>query len=96
MLFDKGRELPVATLRRAPHSVFARMLGELQQWLAARWSWFLPRTLPVAVAIVGLFAVLGAVDYLRRAPAAAITMDDGPSTEPAPTYGFHVKLVVQQ
>ena len=96
MLFDKGRELPVATLRRAPHSTFARMIGELQQWLAARWSWLRPRTLPVAVAIAGMFAVIGAVDYLRRAPAAAITMADGPATEPAPAYGFHVRLVVQQ
>lgn len=95
MLFDQARELPVATVRRAPHAWFGRILGDLQQWLAARWSWLRPRTLPVLVAVAGMFAVISAVNYLSRPPAAAITMSDLPSTEPAPTYNFHVKLVLR-
>ncbi len=94
MLFDQATDLPMATVRRAPRSTIPRIIGELEQWLAARWSWLRPRTLPVVVALVGMFAVLNAVNYLSRPPAAAITMDDVPTTE-APSYGFHVKLVLQ-
>jgi hypothetical protein len=94
MLFDQARDLPMATVRRAPHSTIPRIVGELEQWFSARWAWLRPRTLPALVALVGMFAVLSAVNYLSRPPAAAITMADVPTTE-APTYGFHVKLVLQ-
>jgi hypothetical protein len=96
MLFDQPRELPIATVRRAGGSTFARWMGAFRHWIGARWSWLRPRTVPVVVALVGMFAVLNAVNYLARPPAAAITMDDGPNTEaPAPAYGFHVRLVLQ-
>ncbi len=79
-------------MRRAPRSAIPRMVGELEQWFAARWTWLRPRTVPTLVALVSMFAVLNAVSYLSRPPAAAITMTDVPTTE-APTYGFHVTLV---
>ncbi len=94
MLFDRARDLPMATVRRAPRSTIPRIVGELEYWLAARWAWLRPRTLPALVALVGMFAVLNAVNYLSRPPAAAISMGDVPTTE-TPSYGFHVKLVLQ-
>ncbi len=96
MLFDQARELPIATVLRAPRTGMARTIGGLSQWLGEHWAWLRPRTVPVLVALVGMFAVLNAVNYLSRPPAAAIEMNDHPSTDVQPTYGFHVKLVLQQ
>ena len=96
MLFEKGWELPTATLRRAPRTGMARAIGGLSQWLGEQWAWLRPRTVPVLVALVGMFAVLNAVNYLSRPPATAIEMTDRPNTDVQPTYGFHVKLVLQQ
>lgn len=61
-------ELPVATVR--PRETRARaivMLVELERWLAARWSWLRPRTVPVIVASLGLLFVLASADYLAHA-----------------------------
>lgn len=66
MLFDQVRELPVATVRRAPRTLLPRLAGDLSRWLLARWEWFRPRMIPVAVALVGMLAVLRAVDYLSH------------------------------
>ncbi len=85
----------MATVRRAPRSTLPRIAGELQHWLAERWTWLRPRTLPALVALLGMFVVLSAVNYLSHPPAVAITMSDVPTTE-APTYAFHVKLVLQE
>jgi hypothetical protein len=66
--FDHGpAEFPVATLR--PRNASARMtalVGALEQWLAARWQWFRPRTLPCAVACLGMLAVMASADYLAH------------------------------
>jgi len=64
MLFDQGRELPVATVRRAPRSKLAMLAGDLSRWLSARWDWLRPRTVPMIVAFVGMLAVLQAASYL--------------------------------
>lgn len=68
MIFDQGpSELPVATLRprepRAWATVLARDLGA---WIAARWHWLRPRTVPVLVAAMGMFWVLAAANYLTH------------------------------
>lgn len=89
MLFDRGRELPVATVYGAP------LRDQLVRWFAARWAWLRPRALPVAVALVGMFVVLNAVNYLAHPPAAAAVAASAPQ-DPAPAYGFHIKLVLQQ
>jgi hypothetical protein len=68
VLFDHGPvEFPVATLR--PREARARviaLLADLQHWLAARWAWFRPRTVPCAVAGLGMFAVIASADYLAH------------------------------
>ena len=68
VLFDHGpAEFPVATVR--PREARARviaLLADLQHWLAARWAWFRPRTVPCAVAALGMFAVMASADYLAH------------------------------
>ena len=63
--FDHGpAEFPVAMLR--PRHLAAQVtaiLGALDRWLAARWQWFRPRTVPCAVAALGMMAVMASVDY---------------------------------
>jgi hypothetical protein len=68
VLFDPGTgELPTATLRpRAPGARATALLEDLKRWLAARWSWLRPRTVPVAVAGLGMWAVLASADYLAH------------------------------
>jgi hypothetical protein len=67
VIFDQRGELPVATL--VPHERRTQViaeLGALRSWLAARWSWLRPRTVPVLVATAGMFAVLMSADYLAH------------------------------
>jgi hypothetical protein len=67
MLFDpRPAELPVATVRSG-QSRTAAFVGGLSQWLLARWQWFKPRTVPVAVAALGMFAMIEAAEYLAHA-----------------------------
>ncbi|MGE5184241.1 MAG: hypothetical protein ACM31C_19365 [Acidobacteriota bacterium] len=68
MLFDHGpAEFPVArVMPRDPGSRVLVMLGDLQLWLAARWSWLRPRTIPVIVAVFGMMFVLMSADYLSH------------------------------
>lgn len=64
---DVATEFPVATLRpHAPAQHAHAVAGEFVRWLAAKWSWFRPRTVPVVVAALGLIAVLASADYLRH------------------------------
>lgn len=82
MLFDGAQaELPTATLRssasQARHRVVA---GDLHRWLADRWSWLRPRTVPLLVAFAGMFAILGATKYLST-----FATDDSLTRSPA--YG---------
>ena len=65
MLFDQPpAELPVATMIPKDHGT--RLAADLRAWLAARWLWFRPRTIPMIVAFVGMLAVIGAATYLRN------------------------------
>jgi hypothetical protein len=73
MLFDQVRELPVATLRRAPRARLGLVVGHLRRWLSLRWHWFRPRTVPVLVAMLGMVAVLQSVSYLSHPSAPAPT-----------------------
>jgi hypothetical protein len=89
MLFDQVRELPVATLRRAPGSRLALFAGDLQRWWIARWQWFRPRTVPVLVAFLGMLGVIQAVNYLSHPPpsdqvSAQAELDPAPMGEPGP------------
>lgn len=83
--FDRGpAEFPVATLR--PRDASARMtalVGALEKWLAARWQWFRPRTVPCAVAGVGMMAVLAFSEYLTK---------DRPETAQTAPSVVHVDL----
>ena len=83
MLFDGVRELPTATVRKAPDMRVGLMLGDLQRWLAARWSWFKPRTVPVLVAALGALAVVHSVNYLSHPPLVAsaptLTLETAPA-----------------
>lgn len=65
MLFDQPpAELPVATM--VPKDRRTQFAADLRAWLAARWQWFKPRTIPMIVAFVGLLAVIGAATWLRN------------------------------
>lgn len=66
MLFDGlPAELPTATLLpSASHARHRVIGGRLRHWLDDRWAWLRPRTVPMIVAFVGMFAVLGSTKYL--------------------------------
>ena len=68
VLFDHGpAEFPVARVRpRDTGSLAVVMLGDLQLWLAARWSWLRPRAIPVLFAVFGMLFVLMSADYLAH------------------------------
>jgi hypothetical protein len=67
VLFDQAAEFPVATaVPREPRARAIAAIAALQRWLGARWSWLRPRTVPCAVAGLGMFAVLAATDYLAH------------------------------
>lgn len=96
MLFDAPRELPVATVRRAPASITARLAGAFAAWLGARWAWLRPRSIPVLVAALGMIAVINAVNYLGRAHAVAaqVSLTDAPSL-PEQSVG-HIRVVLHE
>jgi hypothetical protein len=68
LAFDHGRaEFPVATLRpREARGRAVAAIAAFERWLLARWQWFKPRTLPCAVAALGLVAIVAAADYLAH------------------------------
>ena len=60
VLFDRGTELPKATLvARAP-------LAHLRAWLLERWTWLSPRAVPVLVAALGMIFMIISADYLAH------------------------------
>ena len=75
--FDHGpAEFPVATLLpREPRAQALAALGEVQRWLAARWTWLKPRAVPVLVAALGMLFMIASANYLNhlQAPAPAPT-----------------------
>jgi hypothetical protein len=60
VLFDRGNELPKATL------IDNTPLGGLRAWLDAQWLWLSPRAVPVVVATIGMILVLLSADYLAH------------------------------
>lgn len=98
----------MATVRRAPGSTVELVASDLRRWLAARWQWFKPRTIPVTVAFVGMLGVLQAVEYLSTPPpqsagtavSGAIFVDGKPYQDgtrlPDFDSGYRVRLVIKQ
>lgn len=76
--FDHGPvEFPVASVRpREARGRAVAALADLQRWLAARWAWFKPRSVPCAVAGLGMLAVIASADYLAH------HMDQGGTHKP--------------
>ena len=68
VLFDhRPAEFPVATARpREARAQLIALAAALQRWLLARWQWFKPRTIPCAVAALGMIAVLAFSQYLAN------------------------------
>lgn len=63
--FDGALDLPTARLlpsRAQPR--YRTVSQDLRHWLEHRWAWLRPRSVPMAVALASLFAVLGAAKYL--------------------------------
>jgi len=85
VLFDHGpAEFPVASMRpRETRGRIVAAVASLQAWLVARWQWLRPRSVPCAVAALGMIAVLAAANYLAHyqgacshdAPAAAVYIE---------------------
>ena len=69
VLFDHGpAEFPVAAaVPREPRARVVAAIASLQRWLVARWQWFKPRSVPCAVAGLGMIGVLAFSDYLAHA-----------------------------
>lgn len=74
MLFDRGSELPQATVRRAPAEWGDLIAGDFLRWSITRWQWLRPRLVPVVVAFIGMLGMLEAVDYLSHPPDAHVVM----------------------
>jgi hypothetical protein len=68
VLFDHGpSEFPIATMRaREVRARVTALVADLQRWLATRWQWLRPRTVPCAVACLGMIAILAFSDYLAH------------------------------
>lgn len=68
MLFDQGpAELPTAAVvPREPRARAVALVEDLKRWVAARWQWFRPRTVPCVVAGLGMLAVMVSADYLAH------------------------------
>ncbi len=68
VLFDHGpAEFPVATaVPREPRARAIAVLANVERWFAARWAWFRPRTVPCAVAGLGMIAVMASAHYLAH------------------------------
>ena len=66
MLFDRGSEVPQATIRRAPADWGDLLAGDFLRWSLTRWQWLRPRMVPVVVAFIGMLGMLQAVDYLSQ------------------------------
>lgn len=91
VLFDhRPAEFPVA--HAVPHEPRARavaLAADIKRWLAARWQWFRPRTVPCAVAALGMLAVLAFSNYLTNLD------DDQPSQTSSHQTGMARNYSVQ-
>jgi hypothetical protein len=69
VLFDPVPvEFPVATMRpREPRARLTAALSDLRHWIARRWQWLRPRTVPTLFAGFGLIWVCVLADYLAHA-----------------------------
>jgi len=91
MLFDGPADLPTAILRsRASEARHRVIAGHLYRWLALRWSWLRPRTVPLIVAFAGMLALLGATKYLSAYARGDLLLDGPVQRERLPTYGYMV------
>jgi hypothetical protein len=77
IFWEGTTEFPIATVRPKNNGHMQYAIGALTRWLVARWQWFKPRWLPVAVAALSMFAVVSAADYLahhmgQKAPPKAV------------------------
>lgn len=64
-LCDGPADLPTATLwSRASEARHRVLVADLHGWLANRWRWVRPRTVPLLVTFAGMLAILGATKYL--------------------------------
>ena len=68
VLFDHGPvEFPTATaMPREPRARVVALVASLERWIAARWAWFRPRSVPCAVACLGMIAVMASAHYLAH------------------------------
>lgn len=68
VIFDHGpAEFPVATVvPRDPGSRVRVLVADLGRWVAARWTWFRPRMVPVVVAALGATLVIASAEYLSH------------------------------
>jgi 4-amino-4-deoxy-L-arabinose transferase-like glycosyltransferase len=81
MLFDQPpSELPVARLHQRGR--LPSISHALVAWLAARWQWLRPRTVPVIVAFIGMCAVMASAHYLSKL-----------ATQMPPPERLHVQVV---
>jgi hypothetical protein len=65
MLFERGHDLPTATVRALPPAHdHGLLLGELLAWLDARWRFVRPRLIPIACAALGAFATIASMRAL--------------------------------
>ncbi len=98
MFLDRPASLPTATARA--RSPIVQLASRLRGTRAAGWRWLRPRMVPVAVALTGMFLVLGSAEYLtrlaRRTPATdystSVASERAPSTNrlPSATNPIHI------
>jgi hypothetical protein len=97
VLFDPPRELPTATVVVEPRTFGELLRGGIALWFSERWRWIRPRTIPMAVALVGLLGVVRAVDYLTHLPAPAHTRSIASPVSELPSYDpTRLRIVVSE
>jgi hypothetical protein len=79
-LGQAGTEFPMATvLPREADAKLIALVGALQRWLLARWQWLRPRSVPCAVAGLGMLSVLAFSNFLAH-------YNDAPCVRSAPAH----------
>lgn len=93
LVFAARKDLPAARVVVEPRTLTELIAAGMASWFNERWTWLRPRLIPVAVAIAGMVATLGAANQLSKPP-----------TEPAriaapapPVHDFsRIHVVLQQ